>query len=134
MRGSGAGGRHALRVALVVLASAGLVAGVTPLTQNLAVDQTRATTSVDSMTVEGHELGYAGGDVTEVSVTVNNTGAELTADLRVSLSRKNGSQRAQATKSGVLFGPGTTTVTVSFDGSHDPATFARVDIRLASSL
>lgn len=86
------------------------------------------------MVVEQHQLEYDGGDVTAVTVTVNNTGAELTADLKVSISRKNGSQLEQTTKTSVVFGQGTTTVTVGFGGQYGHGEFARIDIRLASSL
>lgn len=86
------------------------------------------------MVVDRHQLEYDGNAVTAVIVTVNNTGSELTADLRVRISQKNGSHLEQKTKMSVVFGQGSTTVTLNFDGQYGHGEFARIDIRLASSL
>lgn len=129
----GIGIRSVACVVLAVVATVGVAAGVAPLTHGFAVDQSRSTSSVDAVLVGGHELGYNGSDVTELTVTVNNTGSELTGDLRIIIATKNGTRLERATKSGVVFGPGTTTVTVRLDGKYGTEEFARVEVRVASS-
>ncbi|MGZ0748488.1 hypothetical protein [Haloparvum sp. AD34] len=114
----------------VVLAAPG---GVT--TVDLAIDRSTANSeSPGTLIPEGHSLSYSGSDVSAVTVFVNNTGSLDTGDFIVELVAKNGTTVTSGSKSAVTLSSGGQKVTVSLDSTAAPTEFARVQIRIGSSL
>lgn len=114
----------------VVVAAPGAVTTV-----DLAIDRSTASSeSPGTLVPEGHSLSYSGGDVSAVTVFVNNTGSLDTGDFIVELVAKNGTTVASGAKSAVTLSSGGQKVTVSLDSTAAPTEFARVQIRIGSSL
>lgn len=104
-------------------------------TVDLAIDRSTANSeSPGTLVPEGHSLNYDGSEVTSVTVHVNNTGSLDTGDFIVELVAKNGTTVASGSKSAVTLSSGGQKVTVSLDSTAAPTEFARVQIRIGSSL
>lgn len=114
----------------VVVAAPGAVTTV-----DLAIDRTTATSeSPGTLVPEGHSLHYDGSEVTSVTIHVNNTGSLDTGDFAVDLVAKNGTTVASGSESAVTLSSGGQEVTVSLDSTAAPTAFARVQIRMGSSM
>lgn len=127
----------ALALSLLVgplLASTAAVAGVVPGSATFSAEQTdQEVDALDNVVLEGHERGYDGG-IAAITVTLNNTGSDLTADVRVGLEDADGTVLVEQTKVGVVLSLGVNEITFTFSKRYAPENVALVRVTAASSL
>lgn len=124
-------------VVLVIAAavfSASVTAAVVPAEQNLAVEQTVSDVDgLQDVAIDGYALAYDGAQISALTVYVNNTVGELTADVRAALKHKNGSVLVTKQKSVVLT-TGVNEVTISYSQSYSVRNVTRIRVGAGKSL
>lgn len=130
--------RRAVAAALVLLLASGVAgaAVVTPAERTSGLTQSAAATQNPGELIPvGIVAGKTtDGNVTNVTVLVENEGLLSQMDVRVRLVRKDGTVVAEAVKTDVVLSNGYNEVLVEFTGTWDPADYSRISSTVARTL
>ncbi|SFR33472.1 hypothetical protein [Halogeometricum limi] len=123
-------------VATLLLLLAATTAQAIPVaTDAEGVEQTRTQSVGDqTLVVEGFTTTYDAGNVTAVTVVVNNTGQSLSADVTVQIVGPDGGVRASGVVSGVVVAPGRNEYVVTLDGAVPPRNRLRTEVSVERTL